>query len=191
MPNLILVRHSLPEIVLTVAARHWRLSEKGRLRCNPLAAELAPLQPDVLFTSMEPKAIETGQIVASRLDRRVELADGLHEHLRADVQFGSREQFEQAVARFFAQPAQLVFGSETADQAHQRFAWAVNNVIETHPSKTVAIVTHGTVMTLYVSRAVRLKPFPFWIQLGLPAFVVLSLPEFSLVTVVEHVDCED
>ncbi len=191
MPNLILVRHSLPEIVLTVAARHWRLSEEGRLRCNPLAAELAPLQPDVLFTSMEPKAIETGQIVASRLDRRVELADGLHEHLRADVQFGSREQFEQAVARFFAQPAQLVFGSETADQAHQRFAWAVNNVIETHPSKTVAIVTHGTVMTLYVSRAVRLKPFPFWIQLGLPAFVVLSLPEFSLVTVVEHVDCED
>jgi broad specificity phosphatase PhoE len=156
-----------------------------------LASALAPFGPEVFFTSMEPKAIETGQIVGSRLNRRVELADGLHEHERNDVQFRSTEWFERAIGQFFAQPAQLVFGSETADQAYQRFTETVTNIIDRYPGKTVAVVTHGTVMTLYVSRAIRLSPFAFWKRLGMPAFVVLSLPDFSTVTVVERVDGED
>jgi broad specificity phosphatase PhoE len=187
MPNLILVRHSLPEINPTVTASQWQLSEEGRQRCKSLAAALAPFEPDVFYTSTEPKAIETGQLVASRLNRRVESADGLHEHVRTDVAFGSTERFEKAVGQFFAQPAQLVFGSETADQAHQRFTEAIAAVLDRCPRKTVAIVTHGTVMTLYVSRALQLEPFGFWKRLGMPAFVALSYPDFNQVTVVEQV----
>lgn len=191
MPELILVRHSHPEILPTVPANQWLLSDEGRQRCRPLADRLALHRPDVIVTSLEPKAVETGQIVAHRLGKPFESADGLHEHDRSEVTFGSKERFEAKVARFFAQPEQLVFGRETADQAHQRFAQAVTSVIRTHPHKNVAVVTHGTVMTLFVSRAVGLEPFPFWKRLGLPAFAVLSLPGFDLVTVVEDVENED
>jgi broad specificity phosphatase PhoE len=52
----------------------------------------------------------------------------------------------------------------------------------------VAVVTHGTVMTLFVTRAAGLEAFPFWKRLGLPAFVVLSWPGFGLLDVVEGVD---
>jgi broad specificity phosphatase PhoE len=191
MPELILIRHSLPEIVPTVSANQWSLSEAGRQRCGPLAEKLAFFHPDVVVTSIEPKAIETGRIVAQHLKAPLETAEGLHEHERPEATFGSMEQFEAAVARLFEQPGRLVFGAETADQAHQRFAQAVTATIGRYPYQSVAIVTHGTVMALFVSRMVGLEPLLLWKRLGLPAFVVLSLPSFGLVAVVEGAGVED
>jgi broad specificity phosphatase PhoE len=188
MSKLILVRHSLPEIIPTVPARRWSLSEAGRRRCRPLADGLAAYALDVIVTSDEPKAVETGRIVASALDKPLKTAQGLHEHDRSKVAFESKEWFEAAVARFFAEPGRLVFGNETADQAHRRFSEAVARVLEEHPEQNVAIVAHGTVMTLFVARTAGLEPFPFWKRLGLPAFVVLSRPEFDVVKVVQRVD---
>jgi broad specificity phosphatase PhoE len=188
MSKLILVRHSLPEVIPTLPANQWHLSETGRQRCRPLAERLVAFAPDVIVTSDEPKAMETGEIVASLLDKPLRTTQGLHEHDRRKVAFESTEWFEAAVARFFAQPERLVFGNETADQAHRRFSEAVAVVIEERPEQNVVIVAHGTVMTLFVTRAVGLEPFPFWKRLGLPAFVVLLRPAFNLVSVVERVD---
>lgn len=187
MPKLILVRHSLPNIVPTIPADQWSLSEAGRERCERLADKVAAYHPDVVITSMEPKAIETGQIVAGRLGKPRETAEGLHEHERRDVGFGSVAWFEGQVAHFFKEPQSLVFGSETANQAHQRFSRAIANILEAYPERNVAVVTHGTVMSLFVARAAGLEPFPFWKRLGLPAFTVLSIPGFGLLTVVENV----
>jgi broad specificity phosphatase PhoE len=91
----------------------------------------------------------------------------------------------------FEHPQGLVFGSETADEAHRRFAEAVAGVIAKYPSGNLAVVSHGTVMTLFVARIVDLEPFPFWKRLGLPALVVLSLPGFGLLKVMEGVDVSD
>jgi broad specificity phosphatase PhoE len=187
MPKLILVRHSYPDIKPARPANCWSLSETGRGRCKPLADKLAGYQLDVIVTSVEPKAIETGQIVAGLLGKPCETAQGLHEHERRDAGFGSKEQFESSVAEFFARPGELVFGGESADQAHKRFSQAITNVIERYPHQNVAVVSHGTVMTLFVARAAGLEPFPFWKRLGLPAFVVLSCPQFDLLTIVEDV----
>jgi broad specificity phosphatase PhoE len=57
MSHLILVRHSLPEMVAGVDAREWRLSDEGRERCIALAKRLAPYQPARLISSDEPKAM--------------------------------------------------------------------------------------------------------------------------------------
>jgi len=164
------------------------LSEAGRRRCGPLADRLEGYAPDVIVTSDEPKAVQTGRIVASELGKPLKTAQGLHEHDRSNVAFESTEWFEAAVARFFAEPGRLVFGNETADQAYSRFSEAVARVLEEHPEQNVAIVAHGTVMSLFVARTAGLEPFPFWKRLGLPAFVVLSRPEFNLVELVQRVD---
>jgi broad specificity phosphatase PhoE len=178
--KLILVRHSLPEIVPSLPASRWRLSDEGRRRCERLAERLAAYQPSIVVTSLEPKAIETGQIVARILGIPVETALDLHEHERPYVEpFGTREQFEARVSRLFEYPAELIFGAETADQAHNRFASAIDDVLATERYGNLAVVTHGTVLTLFVARAAGLAPVPFWKKLGLPAFVVLSLPDLS------------
>jgi broad specificity phosphatase PhoE len=178
--KLILVRHSMPEIVPGVPASQWCLSDVGRRRCERLAQRLVSYQPHFVVASLEPKAIETGQIVARILGIPIETAPDLHEHERPNVEpFGTREQFEARVSRLFEHPAELIFGTETADQAHRRFAGAIDDVLATERSGNLAVVTHGTVLTLFVARAAGLDPVPFWKRLGLPGFVVLSLPDLS------------
>lgn len=161
MAHLILIRHSVPEIIPSVPASQWSLSEEGRRRCQLLADRLRPYHPDVFVTSREPKAVATGQLAADLLGLPCTSADGLQEHDRRYVSFATREQFEAAVAELFAEPERLVFGSESADQAHQRFSQAVAGVVARHPNLNVCIVTHGTVMTLFVARAAAFEPLPF------------------------------
>jgi broad specificity phosphatase PhoE len=163
--QLVLIRHSQPEIV--------------------------PYDLAAVVASREPKAVETGQIVARALGLPFETAADLHEHDRPNVGLlADEEQFQARVASVFEHPGELVFGRETADEAHVRFTTAIANVMAQHPRGNLAVVTHGTVMTLFVARAAGLDPVPFWKRFGLPAFVVLSLPGFGLVEVVESVGRE-
>ena len=189
--KLVLVRHSLPEIVPSLPASQWRLSEEGRLRCEKLAERLALYEPAIVVTSLEPKAAETGQIAADILGVPFKTASGLHEHQRPRAGlFRTREQFEARVARLFERPGELILGNETADQAHARFATAIAAVVGQHPAGNLVVVTHGTVLTLFVTRIVGLDPVPFWKRLGLPCFVVLLLPDLDLLKVVANVDAE-
>ena len=186
--KLILMRHSLPDINPELPSHHWKLSDEGQRRCEPLAESLAKYHLDKIFTSIEPKANETGQILSQLLNRPFQIADGLHEHERDNVEFfKSTRGFEAVIAEFFARPNELVFGRETADQAHQRFSTAIDALTERHKDNDLAVVTHGTVMTLFVSRITGVKPFTFWQCLDLPSFAALTLPNLELIEVVESV----
>lgn len=188
MRTLLLIRHSLPAIVPGTPAAAWRLSAAGRRRCAPLAHALAHYQPAVAVSSMEPKARETAELVAAALSLPVEMADGLHEHARRTVgYFGSRTEFEARVAEFFARPDALVLGEETATQARDRFERAVAGVVAAHPAGNVAIVTHGTVLTLFAAAHAAVEPLAFWRRLGLPCCVAFSLPGYHLSAVTAEI----
>ena len=187
MRKLILVRHSLPVIATEQQASQWPLSEEGRRRCIPLAELLAAYHPSGIVTSTEPKAIETGRIVGQQLGVPVEAAPDLHEHERPGTDLVTVEQFQDKVARLLENPDEQVFGAETGDEARKRFSAAVDTVLQRFPAGNLAIVSHGTVMSLFVARAAGIDPVPFWKGLGLPAFVVLSHPGLALLEIVTTV----
>jgi broad specificity phosphatase PhoE len=85
--------------------------------------------------------------------------------------------FQASVKRFFAAPEKLVFGREAARQAQQRFSTAIQSLLETYSDQTLAVVAHGTVITLFVAQTNSIEPFEFWKVLTLPSIVLLSLPE--------------
>lgn len=187
MRKLILVRHSLPVIMGEQPANQWQLSEEGRRRCGRLAELLSAHHPVAIVTSTEPKAIETGQIIGERLGIPVGAAPNLHEHERPRADLDTVEHFQAKVARLLEHPGEPVFGVETGDEAHERFEAAVDDAMKQHPAGNLAIVSHGTVMTLFVARVAGIDPVPFWKELGLPAFIVLSHPELALLEVVASV----
>ena len=175
MNKLILVRHSEPEIERDKPASTWRLSSSGRSRAELLANELRGFAPASIWCSKEPKAIETAQVLASALDTPPQIADGLEEHHRASVPyFPTQDEFEQAVEQFFAEPDKLVLGDETAQQALRRFTAAIDRVIEADAADTAIVVTHGTVMTLYMASIAGVRPMCFWRHLETPSFVVIT-----------------
>jgi broad specificity phosphatase PhoE len=187
LSKLILIRHSLPQIDPETPSYRWRLSGEGRRRCGDLAGYLLPYALTKIITSTEPKAIETGEFVARELGISWKKATGLHEHERVNVPYTSSNRFEESVQNFFDNPDQLVFGEETAEQAGKRFEDAVQEQLDRYPDENLAIVAHGTVISLFVQSVAKIDAYPIWRQLGLPAFVVFSWPDFELLSVVGEV----
>lgn len=189
MPHLLLVKHSLPDIDPGVAAHHWGLADEGRRRCTALAEMLSAYHPAVVVSSAEPKATETAAIVAADLGIPLETEADLHEHDRSNVTHLSQEEFQRSVARLFAQPEDLVFGNETAAQTQRRFAGAIDRLLTRHPGETIAVVAHGTVISLFVAaRCSDVNGHDLWQRLGLPACVILSLPDFTLESVISGIE---
>ncbi len=75
------------------------------------------------------------------------------------------------------QPEQLLYGEETFESAQSRFSDAVTRLINTHPNETIALISHGTILSLYLARRMNVPPFAIWSLLDMPAYAVLTLPD--------------
>jgi broad specificity phosphatase PhoE len=184
MRKLLLVRHSASEVDPDVSHHEWPLSDKGRELCAPLAQHLNDLAVEVIVTSTEPKASETGEIVGKLLDLPVYTHENLHEHDRANLGYITPGTYHRQMANFFLHPNEAVFGMESAEQVYQRFNWAIGSVIQAYAGKNVAVMSHGTAISLFVSRKTDVEPLSLWQSLDSPSYVVLSLPAFTLEQVV-------
>lgn len=180
--RLILVKHAMPTIQPDMTPSQWPLSEDGRQSCAWLAQKLAEWQPARIIASQEPKAQASAQIAAAQLGLPLDTWPDLHEHMRQAGNYTSQEKFHASMARFFAAPNQLIFGLETAHQAQMRFSAAIQRLLQAHPDQTLAVVAHGTVITLFTAQTNPIEPFSFWQSLTLPALVVVSLPDCKLIT---------
>lgn len=86
----------------------------------------------------------------------------------------------------FARPHELVFGRETAAAALARFDAAVSAVLAAVPAADdVVIVSHGTVISLYVAAHSGVDGLDLWRRLGLPSVVVVDRDDLRLEQVVE------
>ena len=124
--------------------------------------------------------METARLAAVPLGVEHLASPGLHEHDRTGDPFLSAEDSDQAAGTFFANPSKLVWGNETAEQALERFDGAVRAVLETRGEEVVAVVAHGTVISLFIAQYNDVEAYELWRELSVPSFCVLSVPGFGL-----------
>jgi len=191
MTKLILVRHAAPAMDACVAPTQWPLSEAGRHGARALVPVLKPFWPAALISSREAKAAETAALVARELGTRYTTMPGLQAHSRASAGWVDEAEYQAGMAALFARPAEVVFGDESADQAFERFRAAVNDALALFPDQNVALITHGTVMSLLIARLqANPDPLAFWQRLGMPAIAVLDRPSLALEQLIEKVDAD-
>lgn len=178
--HLILVKHSLPEIVESVPAREWNLSDEGQIRAQKLVEQLRTYQPEIIISSIEPKARQTADIIGEALGLKFMMMAGLHEHDRNSSPFYSNDEFQSLIREFFAKPDKLIFGSETADQALVRFRRSMEWISKSHEDKNMVVVSHGTVISLFVSWLTGFDGYLLWKELGLPSLVVVDVQNKTL-----------
>lgn len=181
MSKLILIKHAAPKKDAERPSHQWQLSDDGREAARRLAGRVCAYQPDRIITSREPKAVETGQIVADACAIPLEQADGLEEHHRRSVPLMRTRDFVSAVAHFFSDPQRRVLGEETADAARARITAAIDELVGRYGNQSLAVVTHGTVLSLYAAGFLGEPPFQLWRNLGLPSLLVFELPDMKLV----------
>lgn len=183
MSKLLLVRHSQPDIDPARNAKLWNLSERGRELCIPLIEKLAPFNPNVIVSSKQQKAWETAKILAQYLKLPIKIEMGLHEHERGNEPFlDSPEEFQNKIRELFLHPHNLIYGAETASEALERYSTAIHKVVIEHPTQNIVIVSHGTVMSLFVAQHNPIETYEFWKNLKTPDLFVLSLPDFLLLS---------
>ena len=190
-----LIKHAVPVLNPREPASRWPLSSRGCQQADRLARWLQgrDVFPQIL-SSPEPKAHQTAQILGSILGAPLQVLPGLHEHRREEVGWLPGQEFPRRVRQFFETPNQLVFGEETAQEAGQRFQMEVKRGLELHPAANpLAVVAHGTVITLFVQQysPIPTDPFPFWRQLGLPSAVCLSWPHGEILELLPALGGED
>ncbi len=187
MPNLVLIKHSLPEARPGEPPSTWSLSDEGRRRCATLAERLRPLELKRILASREPKATETARLLGAARGLPVEVREGLHEHVRDHEPYRSQDDFNALVGRLFERPSERVFGDESATEALRRFADAIKP-LESEASQNVAVAAHGTVISLYVAERCGIDGFDLWRRLETPSYVVLETPSCTLIEVVGRVE---
>jgi broad specificity phosphatase PhoE len=169
-------------------AAQWHLSVEGFKRIPRLAVQISPYQPQVIFSSTESKAIGTGERLAEILELPFYFADGLHEHERTKIGYLGQDIFEDKVKNLFDHPDRIVFGEETANQALARFSNALVGVQTRQANKNLVVVSHGTVISLFVAHYNDLDPYQMWQSLGLPSFVVLKPPDYRLIATANSIE---
>jgi broad specificity phosphatase PhoE len=184
MQKLLLIKHASPYVIPGTPTEEWKLSDKGRESCTPLAEKLREHQPSIIYASEEPKARETAELLAEKLNVPVQTAADLHEHDRSNVPHMRSGEFISHMELFFRRPDENVLGRESADEALGRFETAIDEIIAQHPTGNIAIVSHGTVIALFLAKHTDRRPFDLWREMGLPSFAVLSLPDMKLESLV-------
>lgn len=180
MARIVFVRHARPLIEDGVPSADWKLSDDGRAAAAALAERLREFHFARIASSPEPKAIGTAEAIAAPLGLTLETDDGLAEQARRSIGFVPREKLEAGIANLFANPDELVFGDETANSCFERFHAALERQ-KAIGAEDVIVVTHGTILTIYVSRLLGLDPMPFWRGLGLPMAIVLDGRELRVI----------
>lgn len=187
MRYLILVRHANSQLSADTPAHAWPLSPLGEQRARQLAAYLRPYEPAVIITSSEPKAIRTGQLLAEELN--LEVADSLSDFDETDRHgvpfYPTAAEFEAALAQFFAHPADIILGRESAYDARGRFASAFYELIDEAPNGNIVLVSHAAILSLFAAASLDLTPYELWLRwqhLGMPAYLILTLPDLTYIT---------
>jgi broad specificity phosphatase PhoE len=182
--HLIFIRHAETVPLAGVSAHEWRLSDRGRAACGLLAERLRPCNIERMYSSDEPKAVETAALLADHLGLAAPALDpALRETARETAPFyDSVADFHAAIARAMTEPDDLLFGEETFTDARERFAQRVTGIAER--GRAAALVTHGTILALYIAHSASLDSYALWRSLKMPAYIVLKLPDLSLVEIV-------
>jgi len=183
--HLILVRHSTPEIDRSIPSSQWVLNDTGKIRGHQLARQLSSYPVGMVVSSSEPKALGTARIIASYHQLTPLVNHQLNEHERSRSALLSESDFRKAMIDLFRYPTELVFGSETADEASTRFEEVIQRFLLDDPGEDMVIVSHGTVMALFIARQLNEKPYRIWRDMPMPIAYVFSQPELRLLSIIQ------
>ena len=187
-PLLVLVKHAQPVLDAARPPREWDLAGEGEEQAERLADALRQYLPFQMVSSPELKARRTSDIVAAKLGITATAAEDLRELDRPLLPVLSRGGHEALNARVFQEFDRPVIGRESAAAALQRFDVAVRQRVGPPFERTVVVIAHGTVISLFVASVnPSIDAFALWRRLRCPSYVILDQASLAFREVVEEV----
>jgi broad specificity phosphatase PhoE len=183
MPYLYLIRHPRTHVDPTRPPHEWQLSEQGRAQVKALAAASFWQQVTGLYSSDQPKAMGAAGTIGAQHQIPVGSLAGLAEVSRGHEVYHSAGDYDKILGQFFAFPDHAIAGWERGTDALRRFANSVNYIINQHPNQSIALLSHGTILTLYTAMLDQHPPtLARWRSISFATVAAVEIESQHLVT---------
>jgi len=165
--TLILVRHAQSAPDPALPERDWPLSETGVRQAADLAPVLAELGVEALASSPYLRAIETLRPFAQASGLQIAVDDDLGER-KLGGWMPDPADVEAAVRQMHADLDFQLEGGESGRACVARFEGALARIAAANPDRTVAVGSHGGVLSHLIARQGVALPDAFWRRIRNP-----------------------
>ncbi len=168
---LYLVRHGRPLVEEGLLASAWELDPAAFDAVWALRESGRLPQDGVWFSSPEPKAISTAQLLT---DNEVGVVEALREQLRDTADW--IDDFDDTVRRAFAEPDRPAHeGWEPLALTRDRVVGAVRALLDEHRGHDLVLVGHGTAWAVVAAELTGSQPdLDRWSRLAMPDVIEIG-----------------
>ena len=170
--RLLLVRHAAVTVRPSAPGPQWHLSPEGRAAAGALADEPYWAELRGIHTSPEPKAVATAQRIAARHGLPIRIEQELRE---VENRGWVEEGYEDQVRRYLA--GETIDSWGPRDAALRRVRACIDGIVERHQGLEVGVVSHGLVLTLYLTDLLGLDAVAshdLWASMRFPDVAVVD-----------------
>lgn len=160
-----LVRHGETEwnrLGLIQGHLESNLTKEGLMATKAFKKEITALNPDVIYSSDQPRAVKTAQILTGDLNRKINLHSDLREINFGVFQGHNWDYIEREMKHihnsYVEDPDYIVPGGESHNQFNQRAITVLENITQENRGKKILIVSHGGTISKMLFYAKKLAP---------------------------------
>ncbi len=145
--NLIFIRHSKSLVNPHIPITTWGLSQEGVVLAKKLQDLTQIKTLDVIYVSLQPKALETALLATKNLGIPIKTDDNLTESTSFTAKFVSVEQLDKNTKDYYSSKDKSINGGETSHVAVNRFNNVISDIVKREKDKqNIGIVSHGNIL---------------------------------------------
>lgn len=150
--NLIFIRHSQSLVNPAIPIASWGLSDEGVILAKKLAKLAVINSLDVIYSSLQPKALETAAFATEGMSIMIKKDDRLTESTSFTNKFVDLETLNENDRKYYADKNLSINGGETYTEALARFMTALEDITLVESESTnIGIVSHGNILASFAS----------------------------------------
>ena len=143
-----LIRHAQGHPTNRVDEPEWPLSKLGRRQAGRLPELLASLHIERIVSSPYARCLDTIGPFASASGIDIAIDAGLRERR---ITLELRKDFSEVLARSWEDFGFALPGCENSGEAQRRIRAAIEDAAQRHAGRTVAVCSHGNVISLFLN----------------------------------------
>lgn len=172
----IFIRHSKTDRSPFVPITQWGLSDDGIELAKELSQKTVIQNLNVLYTSLQTKALETAVLLAKPNATPIKTDDRLTEVTSFTGPFEPDfNVYTKNVHDYYSGAIERIGTGETKAEALSRFMTALKAIAKTETgSETIGIVTHGNILSLFAAQYKDVDSYELHTQIKQPDIAVFD-----------------
>lgn len=173
--KLTLIRHSKTKPTNDIPIPLWGITHEGIELCEKLSETQAIKDVDVMYASLETKAIETEVLLSKNNSIQIRTEEDLEEVTSFTKKFYTGDEFAKNVDNFYGKKVERIGEGESVIEALTRFNNAIDDIIRKEGNaKNIGIVSHGGILSLFSEQFYNLSALEMQSMIKMPDVAILD-----------------